>query len=68
MPPIMIARKDVENIIVGLKPKTLANLNSLGEGPPFYKIGNRVFYKTDDLIEWATMHRVNTHYATNRED
>lgn len=60
MSPTMIARTDVEDIIKGLKPKTLANLNSRGEGPPYYKIGHKVYYRTDELIEWATKYRVNT--------
>ncbi len=61
MKPEMIARTDVEDIIQGLKPKTLANLNSLGEGPPYYKIGHKVYYRTDELIEWATRHKVRTY-------
>lgn len=28
-----------------------------GDGPPFYKIGARVFYSKRELLEWATGHR-----------
>ena len=61
MKPEMIARTDVEDVIQGLKPKTLANLNSRGEGPPYYKIGHKVYYRMDELVEWATRYRVRTY-------
>ncbi len=60
MSPKMIARTDVEQIIKGLKPKTLANLNSLGKGPNFYKIGHKAYYDVDDLMAWAKAHKIKT--------
>lgn len=33
-------------------PKTLANWRSLGMGPPFSKLGGRVFYLADGLERW----------------
>jgi hypothetical protein len=32
--------------------RTLANWRSLGVSPPFVKIGGRVLYRIDELIEW----------------
>ena len=49
----------VAQIMVGefsgglLNPRTLANLNSLGMGPKGkYRIGRKVFYDLDKLVEW----------------
>ena len=33
-------------------------LRSRGEGPPYYRLGRRVVYRRDDLIEWASRFRV----------
>jgi len=52
LPPI-IARDHVEELLGGvIKSKTLANLDSLGEGPKRMKIGRKVAYYTEDLLEW----------------
>lgn len=54
--PIMIARQRVGDYFPGLNPKTLANLNSKGEGPkPYIKNGGRTaFYITTDIQEYLT--------------
>jgi len=31
---------------------TMANLDSLGEGPPRFRIGKKVVYPVDTLIDW----------------
>jgi hypothetical protein len=49
--PVMIARCRVEDFFPGLSPKTLANLNSKGEGPEVFKRGRKAFYRFDDLVE-----------------
>jgi len=52
LPPI-IARNHVETLLGGvISSKTLANLDSLGEGPKRMKIGRKVAYLTEDLLEW----------------
>jgi len=52
LPPI-IARDSVEKLLGGvIKSKTLANLDSLGEGPKRMRIGRKVAYLTEDLLEW----------------
>ena len=66
MSPKMIARTDVEEIIKGLKPKTLANLDSLGKGPHrFYKIGHKVYYDVEDLMAWAKTRKIKTFDENN---
>ena len=64
MKPRMIARTNIEEIIRGLKPKTLANLNSMGEGPSYCKIGNKVYYQVDELMKWATLKKTKTFNKT----
>jgi len=64
MQPKMIARANIEEVIRGLKPKTLANLNSMGEGPSYYKIGNKVYYQVDELMNWATSKKTKTFNKT----
>ena len=52
-PSAIVARKDVKDFSGGiLSEKYLANLDSLGEGPPRCKIGRLVAYQVTDLISW----------------
>lgn len=37
---------------LGLKPKTLANMRSLGTGPVFHKLGGKVWYLGGDIIRY----------------
>ncbi|MCW4014259.1 MAG: helix-turn-helix domain-containing protein [Candidatus Bathyarchaeota archaeon] len=41
----------------GLSPRTLEKYRLTGEGPVFYKITSRCFYKREDLDEWAESRR-----------
>ncbi len=53
LPPI-IARLEVGRLTGGvIHPRTLANLDSLGEGPKsrFY-VGRKACYLTEDFLEW----------------
>ena len=51
--PPLIPRSKVAELLGGLySAKYLANLNSMGEGPPFIKIGRKVVYRRDDLVDW----------------
>ena len=52
LPPI-ISRDHVEDLLGGIiSSKRLANLDSLGEGPKRMRIGRKVAYYTEDLLEW----------------
>jgi len=41
----------------GLSRRTLERWRVVGEGPPFLKLGRRVFYARRDLVEYATQQR-----------
>lgn len=52
LPPI-ISRDHIEMYLGGvITSKRLANLDSLGEGPPRIRIGRKIAYRTDALLEW----------------
>lgn len=42
---------------LGLNPKTLANMRTLGKGPSFHKIGGKVWYRGLDLISYRKRRR-----------
>lgn len=42
---------------LGLTPKTLANMRSLGTGPSFHKIGSKVWYLGEDLLTYRRRRR-----------
>jgi hypothetical protein len=39
--------------------ETLCRERALGEGPPFYRIGGRIFYDRDELDAWYAERRKN---------
>lgn len=53
-PSAIVARREVAKFSGGLlNPRTLANRDSRGDGPPKIKCGSRqVFYPVSDLIIW----------------
>ena len=53
LPPI-IARKNVERQLGGIiTPKTLANADSLGDGPlGAFQVGRSVVYPIESLVNW----------------
>jgi len=54
--PPMISRDHVEKLLGGvISSKTLANLDSLGKGPKRMRVGRKVVYLTEDLLEWLTL-------------
>jgi len=51
--PPLIPRCQVPKLLGGLySAKYLANLASLGEGPPFIRIGRKIVYLREGLIAW----------------
>lgn len=51
--PAIFGRTAVEKLMPGiLNSKTLANLDSAGEGPPYFKQGRKVFYERDSFLKW----------------
>jgi predicted DNA-binding transcriptional regulator AlpA len=58
LPPI-IARDHVEKLLGGvISAKTLANLDSIGTGPKRMRIGRKVAYRTEDLLDWLASRTV----------
>lgn len=52
-PSAIVARSEVGRFSGGLlHPRTLANIDSRGEGPPKITVGRKVAYKTTDLVVW----------------
>lgn len=52
LPPI-ISRNKVDELLGGMiTAKTLANLDSLGEGPPRIRIGRKIGYPAGTFIVW----------------
>ena len=57
--PPLISRDHVGKILGGIiSSKTLANADSLGEGPKRMRIGRKVVYMTEDLLEWLASRTV----------
>jgi len=52
-PSTIVARSEVGKFSGGLvRPKTLANAESLGIGPRSFRYGKKIFYRTEDLVAW----------------
>ena len=52
-PSVLVARTEIEKFTGGMiRPKYMANLDSLGLGPARIFIGRRVGYPIKDLIDW----------------
>lgn len=43
--------------ILRLKKHTMENMRCIGNGPIFYKLGGRVFYRRADLRRWLAQAR-----------
>ena len=57
--PPMISRDHVEKLLGGvISSKTLANLDSLGKGPKRMRVGRKVAYLTEDLLDWLEQRTV----------
>ena len=42
---------------IGMKPKTLDNWRSTGDGPPYYKVGGKIIYDDDEVDVWLAKRR-----------
>lgn len=52
LPPVF-GRPAVTALFPGIiTSKTLANLDSSGDGPPRYQTGGRVFYEREEFLTW----------------
>ena len=54
-PSSLVSRDKISEFSGGtLHPRTLANLDSKGEGPKRIRIGRKVVYQVTDLCEWLS--------------
>lgn len=52
-PAPIVSRTEISKFTGGLlTPRTLANLDSLNEGPPRGRCGRKVFYPVEGLVAW----------------
>lgn len=51
--PRLWTAADVAEYLVDISEKTLANWRSLGQGPPFLKVGTGVRYRPAAVEAWA---------------
>lgn len=52
-PSAIVARTEVKAFSGGLlNPRTLANLDSLGQGPVRLRVGRKICYRAADLAAW----------------
>lgn len=52
-PSSIVSRTEISKFSGGLlTSRTMANLDSLGEGPPRGRCGRKVFYPVDSLVVW----------------
>jgi hypothetical protein len=52
-PSQIVARTEIRDFTGGaISEKYIANLDSVGQGPPRFRLGRKVVYKTGDLVDW----------------
>jgi hypothetical protein len=52
-PSQIVARTEIKDFTGGaISEKYIANLDSIGKGPPRFRLGRKVVYKTADLAAW----------------
>ena len=44
--------------LLGLSPRTLDRYRVTGEGPEFFRFGNRIRYLKSDVLDWARVRRL----------
>jgi len=50
-PSKLLTTRQVADLL-GLAPKTLRNWRTQGLGPVAHKLGNRVRYRAEDVVDW----------------
>jgi hypothetical protein len=58
--PLFVKATDIDRIIVGLSPKTLANWRSQGVGPKYFLANGSVYYSFSELTNYFTKNPVET--------
>ncbi|MBT5470514.1 MAG: hypothetical protein HOK41_07905 [Nitrospina sp.] len=58
--PMFVKATDIDRIVVGLSPKTLANWRSQGVGPKYFLVNGSVYYSYAELEKYFGKHAVET--------
>jgi len=58
--PLFVKATDIDRIIVGLSPKTLANWRSQGVGPKYFIANGSIYYSLTELESYFGMHPIET--------
>lgn len=58
--PLFVKATDIDRIIVGLSPKTLANWRSQGVGPKYFIANGSIYYSLTELESYFGMHPMET--------
>ena len=58
--PLFVKATDIDRIVVGLSPKTLANWRSQGVGPKYFLVNGSVYYSFSELTNYFTKNPVET--------
>ena len=58
--PLFVKAADIDRIIIGLSPKTLANWRSQGIGPRYNLVGGSVYYPLIELERFFGQNPVKT--------
>jgi len=58
--PIFVKASDIDRVIVGLSPKTLANWRSQGIGPRYSIINGSIYYRFCELESFFGQNQVET--------
>ena len=58
--PMFVKATDIDRIVVGLSPKTLANWRSQGVGPKYFLVNGSVYYAFTELEKFFGSNSVET--------
>ena len=58
--PLFVKATDIDRIIVGLSPKTLANWSSQGVGPKYFLVNGSVYYAFSEIETYFGKNPVRT--------
>ena len=58
--PLFVKATDIDRIIVGLSPKTLANWRSQGVGPKYFLVNGSVYYAFSEIETYFGKNPVRT--------
>ena len=58
--PLFVKAANIEKVVVGLSPKTLANWRSLGIGPAYFIIHGQIYYRFSTLVEFFGGNEIKT--------